>query len=77
MSNSPTYTFVFMMWVLIILGGGIAVAILGPISVSGYGEFDMILSSIIKAIIAIIMVVAWIFILSKIKNWIFQKQLKL
>ena len=77
MSNSPTYTFVFLMWVLIILGGGIAVAILGPISVSGYGEFDMILSSIIKAIIALIMVVAWIFILSKIKNWIFQKQLKL
>ena len=77
MSNSPTYTFVFLMWVLIILGGGIAVAILGPISVSGYGEFDMILSSIIKAVIALIMVVAWIFILSKIKNWIFQKQLKL
>ena len=64
------------MWVLIILGGGIAVAILGPISISGYGEFDMILSSILKATLALIMVVAWIFILSKIKNWIFQKQLQ-
>ena len=59
-----------------ILGGGIAVAILGPITISGYGDFDMILTSGVKAIAAIVMVVAWIFILSKIKNWIFQKQLK-
>lgn len=64
------------MWILILLGGGIAVAILGPITISGYGNFDMILTSGVKAIAAIAMVVAWIFILSKIKNWIFQKQLK-
>ena len=59
-----------------ILGGGIAVAILGPIQISGYGKFDWILTSGVKAVAAIVMVVAWIFILSKIKNWIFQKQLK-
>lgn len=73
---SPVFTFVFLMWILILLGGGIAVAILGPITISGYGNFDMILTSGVKAIAAIAMVVAWIFILSKIKNWIFQKQLK-
>ncbi len=58
-----------------IIGGGISVAILGPIQISGYGNLDDILSSGIKAIIAILMVVLWIFILSKIKNWIFQKEL--
>ena len=63
------------MWILIIIGGGISVAILGPIQISGYGTLDGILSSGIKAIIAILMVVLWIFILSKIKNWIFQKEL--
>jgi hypothetical protein len=59
-----------------IIGGGISVVILGPIQISGYGSLDDILSSGIKAIIALLMVVLWIFILSKIKNWIFQKELK-
>lgn len=58
-----------------IIGGGISISILGPIQISGYGNLDGILSSGIKAIIAILMVVLWIFILSKIKNWIFQKEL--
>ncbi len=59
-----------------IIGGGISVVILGPIQISGYGNLDDTLSSGIKAIIALLMVVLWIFILSKIKNWIFQKELK-
>jgi hypothetical protein len=64
------------MWILIIMGGGIAILILAPISISGYGDFDLILSSGLKAIVAIGLVVAWIFILSKVKNWIFSSQLK-
>ncbi len=64
------------MWILIIIGGGIAVLILAPISISGFGEFDLILSSVIKAVISIGLVVSWIFILSKVKNWIFRSQLK-
>ena len=64
------------MWILIIIGGGIAVLILAPISLSGFGEFDLILSSVIKAVISIGLVVSWIFILSKVKNWIFRSQLK-
>lgn len=65
------------MWLLIILGGGIAVVILGPISISGYGEFDKILTSITKGGIAILLAVAWVIILSKVKNLIFRKHLKL
>lgn len=76
MRGAPVFTFVFGMWVLLILGGGIAVAFLGPISISGYGDLGPILSSAIKAVIAIMLVIFWIFLLSKIKNWIFHKQLK-
>ena len=65
------------MWILIILGGGIAVVILGPISISGYGEFDKILTSVTKGGIAILLAIAWIIILSKVKNLIFRKHLKL
>lgn len=64
------------MWMLIIIGGGIAVVILAPITISGYGEFDLIFSSAIKAVISMGLVVTWIFILSKVKNWIFRSQLK-
>ena len=59
-----------------LLGGGIAVLILGPISVSGLGSLDWIIGSAIKAIIAIILVVLWIIILLKMKNWIFRKEIK-
>ncbi len=65
------------MWILIIIGGGIAVLILAPITISGYGEFDLIFSSAIKAVISIGLVITWIFILSKVKNWIFRSQLKI
>ena len=74
MIGSPIFVFIFAMWILLIIGGGILVAFLGPISISGYGELDSILSSGVKAVIAIILVIAWIFALSKI--WIFQKQIK-
>jgi ABC-type uncharacterized transport system permease subunit len=64
------------MWILILAGGGILVAILGPFSISGYGDLDLLLTSVLKAIIAIILVVAWILVLSKLKNWIFKKEIK-
>ena len=70
------FGFLFAMWALIIAGGGILVTILGPFSISGYGDFDLLLTSILKAIIAIILVVIWILVLSKFKNWIFKKEIK-
>jgi len=70
------FGFVFVMWVLIIAGGGILVTLLGPFSISGYGDFDFLLASIIKAIIAMILVVIWILILSKLKNLIFKNEIK-
>ena len=77
MSGSSIFVFIFAMWVLIIIGGGIAVLILAPIEITGFGEFNLILSSTIKAVISIGLVITWIFILSKVKNWIFHSQLKI
>lgn len=75
--KSGLFGFLFAMWCLIIIGGGIIVTLLGPISVSGFGEFDWFVSSMIKAVIALVLVVIWILILSKIKNWVFKKEIKL
>jgi hypothetical protein len=75
--KSGLFTFLFAMWGLIIVGGGIVVTILGPVLISGFGEFDWFIASVIKAVIAIVLVVIWILILSKIKNWIFKKEIKL
>ena len=64
------------MWILILIGGGIVIIILGPISITGYGEMNLFLSSVLKATIAIVLVIIWILILSKLKNWIFRKEIK-
>ena len=32
------YGFLFGMWILMLLGGGIVVTILGPVEVTGYGD---------------------------------------
>ena len=76
MIKGPVYAFVFVMWLLILAGGGLIVTILGPFSFGGYSGFDPILNSGIKVAIALLLVTVWIFFLSVIKNWIFQKQLK-
>ena len=75
--KSGLFGFVFAMWALIIVGGGIVVTILGPISISGFGELDWFIASMIKSTIALILIVIWILILSKLKNWIFKKEIKL
>jgi hypothetical protein len=69
------YGFLFAMWILILIGGGIVVTILGPISITGYGDLNWIISSGIKAVIAISLVIIWIFILMKVKNQIFRKEI--
>ncbi len=74
--KSGLFGFLFGMWVLIIVGGGIIVTILGPISISGFGDYNWFIASIIKAIVALVLVVIWILILSKLKNWIFKKEIK-
>jgi prolipoprotein diacylglyceryltransferase len=73
--KSGLYGFLFAMWALIIIGGGIMVVLLGPFSIQQFGDFHWIIESGIKVSIALILVVLWILILSKLKNWIFKKEL--
>ena len=75
--KSGLFGFLFAMWALIIIGGGIVVTLLGPISISGFGQLDWFIASVIKAVIALVLVIIWILILLKLKNWIFKKELKL
>ena len=65
--KSNLYGFLFAMWLLIIVGGGIMVVLLGPFSIQQFGDFHWIVASGIKVIIALILVVIWILILSKLK----------
>ena len=74
--KSGIYGFLFAMWALIILGGGIIVILLGPFSIQQFGNFHWIIASGIKVTIALVLVIIWILILSKLKNWIFKKELK-
>jgi len=70
------FIFIFTMWIILIFGGGIVVTVLGPIDVTGFGDLNQVISSGIKAIVAIILVIIWILILFEIRNRIFHKELK-
>lgn len=74
--KSSLFVFLFTMWALIIVGGGIVIFLLGPIEISSFGDLNELITSIIQGMTAIALVVIWIFILSKIKNWIFRKEIK-
>lgn len=77
MSHLLIYCFIAIMWLLILAGGGIVVALVAQITVQGYGEeMDFVIASAIKAAIALVLVVFWIVILTKFKDRIFQKQIR-
>lgn len=77
MAQLLIFAFIGIMWILILAGGGILVTVVSQISISGYGgHMDFFIASIIKAVIALALVGFWIIILSKLKNKIFQKQIK-
>jgi len=76
MKNGSIFGFLFGMWILIILGGAILVILLGGFSLSGYGDFDYILTSYVKGGIAIFLVIVWIAILYVMKNFVFRKKFK-
>lgn len=76
MRYASMYAFIGIMWLLILAGGGILVLVVSKISISGYGnEIDFLAASVIKAAIAILFVIAWVVVLTKLKNRIFQKQI--
>jgi len=70
------YSFIFTMWVLMLIGGGLMVLIIGPFSLGSIGDVDPIIVSGIKVGIALVLIFIWVFALTKIKNWIFKSQVK-
>ena len=74
--GSQIYSFIFVMWVLMLVGGGLMVIIIGPFSLGSIGGVDPIIFSGIKVGIALVLIFIWVFILTKVKNWIFRSQIK-
>ena len=74
--NVKIYSFIFTMWILMLIGGGLMVLVIGPFSLGSIGDIDPIIVSGIKVGIALVLIFIWIFTLTKIKNWIFKSQVK-
>ena len=70
------YSFIFTMWILMLIGGGLMVLVIGPFSLASMGDVDQIIVSGIKVGIALVLIFIWVFVLTKIKNWIFKSQVK-
>ena len=70
------YSFIFTMWILMLIGGGLIVLVIGPFSLASMGDVDQIIVSGVKVGIALVLIFIWVFTLTKIKNWIFKSQVK-
>ena len=68
------YSFIFVMWVLILIGGGLVVVFVGPLSFDT--NIEPIITSGVKVLLALFLIFIWIFTLTKVKNWIFKSQVK-
>jgi len=75
--NVKIYSFIFVMWILMLIGGGLIVLVIGPLSLGVIiSSIDPIILSGIKVGIALILIFIWVLILTKVKNWIFKSQVK-
>ena len=70
------YSFIFTMWILMLVGGGLMTLIIGPFSLGSIGGIDPMILSGIKVGLALVLIFIWVFALTKIKNWIFKSQVK-
>ena len=68
------YSFIFVMWILMLIGGGLVIVFVGPFTLAP--DIDPIITSGIKVIIALFLIFIWLFTLTKVKNWIFKSQIK-
>ena len=74
--NTKIYSFIFVMWILMWIGGGLMTLIIGPFSLGNIGNIDPIILSGVKVVIALLLIFVWVLILTKVKNWIFKSQVK-
>jgi hypothetical protein len=74
--NVKIYSFIFTMWILMLVGGGLMTLIIGPFSLGNIEGVAPIILSGIKVGLALVLIFIWVFALTKIKNWIFKSQVK-
>ena len=74
--NTKIYSFIFVMWILMLIGGGLIVLVIGPLSLGSIEYVEPIILSGIKVGIALILIFIWVLILTKVKNWIFKTDVK-
>ena len=68
------YGFIFAMWVLMLIGGGLMISFVAPISFAE--DIDPIITSGTKVFLALFLIFIWVYTLTKVKNWIFKSQMK-
>ena len=68
------YSFIFAMWILILIGGGLVVVFVGPLTFAT--DVEPIITSGVKVLLTLFLIIIWIFTLIKIKNWIFKTEVK-
>ena len=74
--NVKIYSFIFTMWILMLVGGGLMTLIIGPLSLGSITGIDPIILSGIKVGLALVLIFIWVLILTKVKNWIFKSQIE-
>ena len=72
--NLKIYSFILVMWILMLIGGGLVVIFVGPFTFTP--DIEPIITSGVKVIIALFLIFVWLFTLTKVKNWIFKSQVK-
>jgi len=72
--NLKIYSFIFIMWILMLIGGGLVVVFIGPFTFTT--DVEPIITSGVKVSIALFLIFIWLFTLTKVKNWIFKSQVK-
>ena len=57
-----------------LIGGGMVVIFVGPLT---FGlDIEPIITSGVKVLLALFLILVWLFILTKVKNWIFKTEVK-
>lgn len=75
MNHIRIYAFVAGLWALIIIGGGVVTLVLGTIHLEEDADTPTkIALSAVKGIVAILLIIVWIYILNIVKRKIFASQ---
>ena len=64
--------FLFVMWALVLLGGALAVGIFDLLPAYEHGKYLLLA---VRILVGISLVAAWILLLSKVKDWMFSRNL--